>query len=491
MPSRSEATRTTPDDALLDRFAEIVGQGYAVRDLEAMAPYLTEMRHLYSGKAALVLRPASTVEVSRILALANQTGTAVVPQGGNTGLVGGQIPFDAGNEIILSLSRMNRIRALDAAGNTMTVDAGVTLAAARAAADEASRLFPLSLPSEGSCQVGGNLSTNAGGAAVLAYGNARELALGLEVVLADGRIWDGLRALRKDNTGYDLKDIFIGAEGTLGIITGAVLKLFPKPETKATGFAGLSTVADVGELFEIARNTGSASLTAFEIVPRIGIEYVLRHGDMVRDPLLGRHDWYALVELSGQKADGDLEQRLESILAQGIDAGVVEDAAVAASLGQAQDFWRLRELLSEVQGREGGSIKHDVSVPIAAIPEFITRANEKVSQIIPGCRPVPFGHYGDGNIHYNVSQPVDANKQDFIARWEEVNSAVHAIVVELDGSISAEHGIGRMKRDLLPGVKSAVELEMMHAIKKAFDPRGILNPGKVLNPLHCQGGNPD
>jgi FAD/FMN-containing dehydrogenase len=472
--------RPVPPDALLDRFAAIVGEKYTVREASDMAPHLVELRGLYEGRAALVLRPGSTDEVSRILALANETGTPVVPQGGNTGLVGGQIPFDTGNEVIVSLTRMNRIRTVDSVGNAMTVDAGVTLAQAREAADAADRLFPLSLPSEGSCQIGGNLSTNAGGAAVLAYGNTRELTLGLEVVLADGRVWDGLRSLRKDNTGYDLKDLFIGAEGTLGIITGAVLKLFPKPESRTTAIAGLSSVANVGMLFEIARRIGNASLTAFEIVPRIGIEYVLRHGQQTRDPLQGPHDWYALLELSGQKADGGAEDRLEAILTEALEAEIVEDAAIAASLGQSEDFWRLRELLSEVQGHEGGSIKHDVSVPVALIPEFVARASETVTKMIPGARPVPFGHYGDGNIHYNVSQPPDMDKQAFMARWDEVNAAVHAIVKDLNGSISAEHGIGRMKRDLLPEVKSAVELDLMRAIKKTLDPNGILNPGKLL-----------
>lgn len=480
MNDTSAKDRPVPPTGLLDRFAAIVGEKYAIREPADMASYLVELRDLYSGKAALVLRPGSTAEVSRILALANETRTPVVPQGGNTGLVGGQIPFDIGNEVIISLTRMNRIRAVDPVGNTMTVDAGATLAQAREAADAADRLFPLSLPSEGSCQIGGNLSTNAGGAAVLAYGNTRELTLGLEVVLPDGRVWDGLRSLRKDNTGYDLKDLFIGAEGTLGIITGAVLKLFPKPESRATAIAGLSSVANVGKLFDIARRIGNAGLTAFEIVPRIGIEYVLRHGQQTRDPLQSPHDWYALLELSGQKADGGAEHRLEATLTEALEAEIVEDAAIAASLGQAEDFWRLRELLSEVQGHEGGSIKHDVSVPVALIPEFIARASETVTKMIPGARPVPFGHYGDGNIHYNVSQPPDMDKQAFMARWDEVNAAVHAIVTELNGSISAEHGIGRMKRDLLPEVKSAVELDLMRAIKKTLDPNGILNPGKLL-----------
>jgi len=471
---------TALTDALLARFVKIVGEKYAVREIPEMEPFLRELRDLYVGKAALVLRPGSVEEVSHILALANETGTAIVPQGGNTGLVGGQIPFDRGNEVIVSVSRLNRIRSIDPVGNSMTVEAGVILEQAQEAADRVNRLFPLSLASEGSCQIGGNLATNAGGTAVLAYGNARELVLGLEVVLADGRIWEGLRSLRKDNTGYDLKDLFVGSEGTLGIITAAVLKLFPKPTQKATGFAGMRGVPEAARLFETAREMGGSNLTAFEIVPRIGIEYVLRHGEQTRDPLEHSHDWYALIELSGQETDGSMTERLEAILSDALENDVIEDAALAASLAQAREFWRLRELLSQVQGLEGGSIKHDVSVPIAKVPEFIARANDLVTLMIEGARPVPFGHFGDGNIHYNVSQPIEMEKAVFMAQWDTVTAAVHEIVVELGGSVSAEHGVGRMKRELLPRVKSQVEMDMMRSLKKALDPNAILNPGKML-----------
>ncbi|GAB4225578.1 MAG: FAD-binding oxidoreductase [Methyloligellaceae bacterium] len=470
----------TPDESVIAQFIDIVGEKYALRRAEDMEPYLHELRDLYVGKAALVLRPGSVEEVSRILALANETGTPIVPQGGNTGLVGGQIPFDSGNEVIVSLSRLNRIRAVDPEGNSMTVEAGLILEEAQRAAEQVDRLFPLSLASQGSCQIGGNLSTNAGGTAVLAYGNARELVLGLEVVLADGRVWNGLRALRKDNTGYDLKDLFIGAEGTLGIITAAVLKLFPRPVQTATAIAGLASVRDAARLFQAARRLAGSTLTTFEIIPRIGIDYVLRHGDQTRDPLQEPHAWYALIELSGQEADGSMDERLEAVLGTAFDEGCVEDAAIAASLGQRNDFWRLRELLSEVQGLEGGSIKHDVSVPIAKIPEFIERANALVTDMIEGARPVPFGHFGDGNIHYNVSQPPGMDKQAFLDQWDRVTDAVHELVVSLGGSVSAEHGIGRMKRGLLPRVKSEVEMDMMRMLKKAFDPKGILNPGKVI-----------
>lgn len=480
MTTEAKNKRTAPSSELLDRFTGVVGEGNTIRDPSEMDAYLTELRHLYWGKAALVLRPGSTAEVSQILKLANETGTAIVPQGGNTGLVGGQIPFDGGEEIVVSLSRMNAIRTIDPEGNTMTVEAGVILEQAQAAAEQVGRLFPLSLASEGSCQIGGNLATNAGGTAMLAYGNARDMVLGLEVVLADGRIWDGLRALRKDNTGYNLKDLFIGSEGTLCIITGAVLKLFPKPAEHATAFAGLASVDDAGRFFGLARLAAGAEMTAFEIIPRTGIEMVLKHGAQVRDPLATSHDWYVLIEFSGHEATGASDKCLESLLGEALKGEIVGDAALATSLAQRNDFWRLRELMSEVQRLEGGSIKLDVSIPIARIPEFINRANDLVQVMVPGARPIPFGHYGDGNIHYNVSQPVEMDQTVFMAQWDPIVAGVHEIVLDLKGSISAEHGIGRMKREMLKKVKSEVELGMMRQIKALFDPKGILNPGKVL-----------
>jgi FAD/FMN-containing dehydrogenase len=470
----------TPSNELLDRFAAIVGEANTVRDPQQMDAYLVELRHLYAGKASLVLRPGSTEEVSQILKLANETGTAVVPQGGNTGLVGGQIPFDSGEEIIVSLSRMNAIRSIDPEGNTMTVDAGVILEQAQTAADQVGRLFPLSLASEGSCQIGGNLSTNAGGTAMLAYGNARNMVLGLEVVLADGRIWEGLRALRKDNTGYDLKDLFIGAEGTLGIITGAVLKLHPKPEERSTAFAGLNSIEDAARFFGLARQSVGSELTTFEVIPRVGIQMVLKHGQQVRHPLSDEYEWYALIELTGLEATGATNTSLENLLGEALEEDTLQDAVIASSIAQRNEIWRLRDLMSEVQSIEGGSIKHDVSVPIALIPEFINRANDLVEVIVPGSRPVPFGHYGDGNIHYNVSQPVEMDRDIFMAQWDPVCAGVHGIVLDLNGSISAEHGIGRMKRESLKKVKSEVEMDMMQQIKTLFDPNGILNPGKVL-----------
>ena len=381
--------------------------------------------------------------------------------------------------MLVSLERLNRIRAVDPRGNVLIAEAGVTLAGAQKAAEEVGRLFPLSIASEGTCQIGGNLATNAGGLQVLAYGNARAQVLGLEVVLADGRVWNGLRALRKDNTGYDLRDLFIGSEGTLGIITAAVLRLVPPPKSKATAIAGLASLEHAARFFDLALEAGAGELTAFELMPRIGIEFVLRHAESARDPFGAPQPWYALIELASQRAD-EAPVRAEALLTQAVEAEIVADAVLAASLGQAAEFWRLREMLSEVQLYEGGSIKSDVSVPVADLPLFLSRAIEAVKAVVPDCRPVPFGHYGDGNIHFNVSQPVGADKDAFLARWPEISGAVNAIVLELGGSISAEHGIGRQKRHLLPQVKAPVEMELMRKIKAQFDPRGILNPGKLL-----------
>lgn len=465
--------------SILDDMAAIVGPKNIVTDADAMVPYLKEWRDLFRGKAQAIVRPGSTAEVADLVKLAARTGTRLVPQGGNTGLVGGQIPIAEGREIILSLQRMDRIRAIDADSDTMTVEAGLTLQKAQAAAEGAGRLFPLSLASEGSCTIGGNLSTNAGGTAVLAYGNARELCMGLEVVLADGRIWNGLRQLRKDNTGYDLKNLFIGAEGTLGIITAAVLKLFPLPAARATAFLAVPSPEAALALLNTAKAGAGGTLTTFELMPRIGVDFVLRHASGARDPLSEPSPWYVLMEVSSQSTTG-LDEAVEAFLGEAMEQGLVTDAALAGSLTQRADFWKLREMLSEVQTYEGGSIKHDVSVPLHAVPEFLARATAAVEAMVPGCRVVPFGHLGDGNIHYNVSQPVGADKAGFIAGWSAMNQAVHAIVAEMHGSISAEHGIGRLKRDLLPGVKDPVELALMKTLKATLDPQGILNPGAVL-----------
>jgi FAD/FMN-containing dehydrogenase len=475
-----ELSHKRPRQETLDAFVRIVGEEHAISDADAMAPYLVEWRDRYRGKAALVLKPGDTGEVSAILKLANETRTAIVPQGGNTGLVGGQIPFETGNEIVVALERLNRVRNIDLASNCMTVEAGLVLAIARQVAANAGRLFPLSLASEGSCQIGGVLATNAGGVAVLAYGNARELALGLEVVLADGSVWDGLKSLRKDNSGYDLKDLFIGSEGTLGIITAAVLRLFPKPVERVTCMAGLSLLEAAPDFFARVLGRAGPALTAFEIMPRVGLDFVLRHASDVRDPFPSPHAWYVLFELTSPREGEELRQLAETVLDDGLKSREIEAAVIASSLVQADAMWRLRELMSEVQKHEGGSIKHDIAVPVARIPEFIARANQLVELMIQGARPVPFGHLGDGNIHYNVSQPPGMDRAIFLSHWEALNAAVHEIVLDLGGSISAEHGIGRMKRDLLPHVKQAIELELMRKIKAAFDPNGILNPGKLL-----------
>jgi D-lactate dehydrogenase (cytochrome) len=461
---------------LVARFRAIVGDKYAVTDAADIAPYVTEERNLFHGHSPLVLRPGSTAEVSAICKLATQHRIALVPQGGNTGLVGGQTPHNG--EVVISMRRMDRIRDVDAASNTMTCEAGVVLQVAQQRASEVDRLVPLSLGAEGSCTIGGNLSTNAGGTAALAYGVAREMALGLEVVLADGRILNGLTKLKKDNTGYNLHNLFIGAEGTLGIITAATLKLFAKPRAVETAFVGLKSPDDALKLLNISQNEAAGSLTSFELLADIAMDFSVRHGIDVRAPLADKHSWYVLMELSSSRDEA--RGTLEAILERGMEAGIVDDAAIAASLSQRQAFWKLRDEMSAAQKPEGGSIKHDVSVPVAAVPAFIAEANAAVIKLIPGARPVPFGHLGDGNIHYNVSQPVGADSAAFLAQWHDVNAAVFDIVLRMGGSISAEHGIGVLKRDELPAVKDRTAIELMRGIKAMLDPLGIMNPGKVL-----------
>ncbi len=463
--------------ATVERFRQIVGEKYALTG-EAMQPFLREQRDLYEGRAALVLKPGNTEEVAAILKLANETKTPIVPQGGNTGLVGAQISFNAG-AVVVSMVRMNKIREMNAAGNYMICEAGVVLQNAQDEASKHDRLFPLSLGAEGTCVIGGNLGSNAGGTGALAYGVARDLVLGLEVVLADGRIWHGLRKLKKDNTGYDLRHIFIGAEGTLGIITAAVLKLFPKPRAVETAFVGLNSPEDALALLNLLQSRAGNAVTGFEIMSRLGMEFDFKHLPGARDPFSEPHPWYALIELSSPVESG-LREVLENALGEAAEKDMLRDAVFAASEAQRIAFWHLRTGLSETQKPEGGSIKHDISVPVAEVPAFLAEANAAVVALIPGARPVPFGHMGDGNIHYNVSQPEGGDKAAFLARWDEVNTLVHKIVAKYGGSISAEHGIGVMKRDLLPEVKDPVEMEMMRALKRAFDPNNILNPGKML-----------
>jgi len=424
-----------------------------------------------------VLLPVSVSEVSAVLKLANETRTAVVPQGGNTGLVGGQIPHHG--EIVLSLNRMDKIREVDATSNTITAEAGVSLGRVRAAAADVDRLYPLLLPSEGTCTVGGNLSTNAGGTTAVSWGVARQQALGLEVVLADGRVLNNLNKLKKDNTGYDLKNLFIGAEGTLGVITAASLRLIPRPRSVETAFVGVASPEAALELPGIASEQSGGNITSFELMVRLGIDAVLKHDGGARDPLNDKHPWYVLIEISSQARTG-LRDTMEAILAEGAERGLVADATIADSLDQTKAFWRIREMFGEVQRQVGGSIKHDISVPVANVPAFIKEANDAVVKLIPGARPLPFGHLGDGNIHYNIAQPVDADKAAFLERWHDVNAVVFDVVLKYGGSISAEHGIGVMKRDLLPTIKDPVAMELMRTLKRTLDPNGILNPGKVL-----------
>ncbi|MGL3606119.1 FAD-binding oxidoreductase [Rhizobium sp. G187] len=479
--AKTDIKTDTMTAELLQAFIDIVGAGNALTSAEDIRPYLTENRGLYHGVSALVLKPGTTAEVSSIMALASQSGTPIVPVSGRTGLVGGQVPREGGQDILLSLERMNRIREVDPVADVMVVDGGAILAEVQKAAEAHDRLFPLSLGSEGSCRIGGNLATNAGGTAVLAYGNMRQLCLGLEVVLPTGEIWDGLRRLKKDNSGYDLRDLFIGAEGTLGVITGAVLKMVPRPRGRQVAYAGLASPEAALHLFETASQRCGSALTGFELMPRIGIEFTTKHIPGVRDPLNSIHPWYALIDISTSDSAETAETMMQDLLADAFEAGLVADAAIASSIAQQDAFWHLRESMSEAQRPEGGSIKHDVSVPISRIPAFLADADLAVHALMPDARICAFGHLGDGNIHYNISQPVGADKAAFIARWRDMNAVVHAVVHQHGGSISAEHGVGQLKRDELSASRPAIETELMRRIKQAFDPAGIMNPGKVIS----------
>ena len=468
-----------PSATLLAELTATVGSAHTISDPTEQVPYLTEWRGLYKGRTPLVVKPSSVAQVSAILKACNAARVGVVPQAGNTGLVGGQIPHETGTEIVLSVARLNAIRSVDEAASTITVEAGVTLAAVQAAAENASLLFPLSMASEGSCCIGGNLATNAGGVAVLAYGNARAQVLGLEAVLADGRIWNGLSSLHKDNTGYDLKNLLVGSEGTLGVITAATLKLYPRPKDTATALIAFADLDSVAAFFQLTRSEAGPELTAFEFIAQRALEFSLKHCGTSRRPFAQLPNWSVLIEISTHEAQR-AGNRIEGILASATDLGLIRDSAIATTLSQSKDFWALREGISAAQKPEGGSIKHDISVPISAIPSFVTRAGAVVERLCPGARPVAFGHFGDGNIHYNISQPVSMATAAFLARWDEIAHAVHALTADCGGSISAEHGIGCMKRDELTRFKDPVGLAMMRAIKSALDPNGILNPGKVL-----------
>ncbi|MBL8669739.1 MAG: FAD-binding oxidoreductase [Alphaproteobacteria bacterium] len=475
----------------LDRIKAALGPKGWTDDPDRTGPYLAEQRGRFKGRSPLVVMPAATEEVAKVVAICAEVGLPIVPQGGNTGLVGGSIPFEEGREILMSLKRMNRVREVDPGNHAMTCEAGVTILEAQQAAERADRLFPLSYGSEGTATVGGGVSANSGGIAVLRYGNMRDLVLGLEAVLPDGRIWNGLSGLRKDNTGYDLKHLLIGGEGTLGIVTAACLKLYPRPRDVQTAYVAIPSVAAAVELLGRLRAASGDLVTSFEILPRLGIEFATRHIAGTRDPLGQPYPWYVLTELSGggamaksSGAETPLRAALEEALGQAMEDAIALDATVAQSGEQAAQFWRIREGMFEAQLPEGGSIKHDVSVPISKVAAFIATASDAVVNLVPGCRPLPFGHVGDGNIHFNVSQPLPlgdkAATAAFMARWDEMGRVVHDIVHAMGGSISAEHGIGRFKRADLARYEPAVALDAMRAVKRALDPKGIMNPGKVI-----------
>ena len=478
---RFDMTFDIAADVLAD-FTEIAGPQGVVTDPEALEPHVVEWRGLYRGATPVMLAPRTTAEAAGLLRICHARGIAVVPQGGNTGLVGGAIPgLVAGRrEILLSAHRMRQVREIDAGNYTITAEAGCILADVQAAAEEADRLFPLSLAAEGSCQLGGNLSTNAGGTNVLRYGNTRDLVLGLEVVLADGRIYDGLRGLRKDNTGYDLKQLFIGAEGTLGFITAATCKLFPRPRSSAAAYVAVAGPAAAIRLYGAARVELGDQLVAFELINRTAVDLVVAGIPGVRDPLTGRPDWYVLLELGSAGEGAAADEAIEQFLANQLEAGVLTDGVLARSSAQREEFWRLRHNISEAQKIAGAGIKHDISVPVSRVDEFLDAASRTVEKLIPGVCIVAFGHLGDGNLHFNLNQPQGMAADAFLGLWGSVSHEVHSIAVGLGGSFSAEHGIGVLKTAELERWRGGVELELMRAVKTALDPQGIMNPGKVL-----------
>ena len=451
--------------------------GRPAGDLE---PYLTDHRRLYHGRALAIALPRTVAQVTELLAFCNGHGIGVVPQGGNTSYCGGATPDDSGRQIVVSLSRLDRIRRLDPLDFSIVAEAGCVLADIQRAADEAERLFPLSLGSEGTCQLGGNLSTNAGGVHVLRYGMMRDLVLGLEVALADGRLLSSLGTLRKDNTGYDVKSLFLGAEGTLGIITAASLKLFPKLHSFATAFVAVAGPPAAVALLARLRDASGDRVSSFELIPRIAVDLTTRHICGVRDPLDAPHPWYVLCELSSARAADPLEELLEQSLAGSLEERLVLDAAVARNERDRAAFWKLRETIPEAQRLDGGSIKHDISIPVASIAEFIERGSRWIADNVPDGRLVAYGHVGDGNLHFNLNQAPGADRGAFLAREEPVKRAIHDLVKDFGGSFSAEHGIGRLKVGELERYTPPVELDLMRIIKRALDPAGILNPGKVL-----------
>ena len=463
--------------SFVGRATTIVGNQGAITDPAEMAPYVADRRGLYQGHSPLVVRPATTKQVADVIHLCAAESVPVVPQGGNTGLSGGAV---ASGELVLNLGRMNKVRALEPLDHTITVDAGCILADIQRAAEEEDLLFPLSLGAEGSCQIGGNLSTNAGGTAVLHYGTMRELTLGLEVALPNGKVWDGLRGLRKDNTGYDLSQLFIGAEGTLGVITAAVLKLFPRPAARHTAFIAFNDLDSTIELLPLARAASADTLTAFEIMSRRAFTFATTHAEGASDPFDQLHEWYALVEFSTGVGQDKMGVRLEELLADAFETGLIADAIIAQSEDQRARLWFLRESIPQAQASEGASIKNDITVPLSKVRHFIREADKAMQVLCPGIRPVAFGHAGDGNIHYNLTQPEGMDRQDFLDRWWEVAGRVDDIAHQMSGSFSAEHGVGLLKRQEMMRFKSSVELDLMHRIKDALDPNNIMNPGKVL-----------
>lgn len=475
-------TSTPPSlnkDALIEALCGVVGAAYVLTEGADVVPFSKDWRGRYSGQPLCVVRPGTAAELAEVVRLCAEADVAMVPQGGNTGLCGGATPTESRPEVIVSTNRLKRIRAVDPHNNTVTVEAGCTLYEVQQAAEAANRFFPLSLASEGTATIGGNLSTNAGGVQVLRYGNARELVLGIEAVLPDGRLWDGLRGLRKDNTGYDLKHLFIGAEGTLGFITAAVLKVFPMPRVKLTAWAAVSDPAAAVALLSRLRDAMGDRVTAFELVGREALDLVLKNIPNSREPLANKPQWQVLIELT-DTLKADLAEPLEQVFMEASEEGLVLDAAVATSEAQAAALWSLRENISEAQRIEGVSIKHDIAVPVSRIAEFIARADAALEAKFPGLRIVCFGHIGDGNLHYNQSKPVVQDNAMFISQSDEVNRVVHDLVAELSGSISAEHGLGQLKRDEIRLYKSDVEMDLMRRIKQALDPQGLMNPGKVI-----------
>jgi FAD/FMN-containing dehydrogenase len=469
-----------PATTLLDAIRAIVGDRGLLIEASDTAPYSEDWRRLYQGRTSAVVRPGTTEELAAVVRLCAASGTPIVPQGGNTSMVGGAVPNEDGSELILSTVRLNRIRDLDPADMTLTIEAGVTLKAAQLAAAEQGCLLPLSISSEGTAQIGGVLAVNAGGNNTVRYGNARDLVLGLEVVLPDGAVWNGLRRLRKDNTGYCLRQLFVGSEGTLGIITAAVLKLVPRPRESAVALCGVETPEAALSLFSRFQAHDAASISAFELMSGLGMSFVLKHIPGAVLPLAEAAPFYVLVELASPRPDAGLRGMLESVLEQALGDGIVQDAAIAESEAQRAAIWKLREEHSEAQKREGASVKNDVSVPVSKVPAFIRKATAACEALLPGVRVVPFGHMGDGNIHFNLEQPVGSDAAWFLAQDHAIMDAVNEIVREYDGSFSAEHGIGKLKPYMMPDWRGGAELALMQRIKAAIDPLGIMNPGKVL-----------